>query len=96
MNPLRTLGGSNCSRCGAVHILRSQVKPSAHFGRVEPNPLRTFRGSNRSRCGAGNMLRSNSETLDGLNRFRRGAEHILRSRSHDPTRDERNASRVET
>ena len=33
-NPLRTLGGSNRARCGAVHFLRTRSEPSAHFGSV--------------------------------------------------------------
>ena len=35
VNPLRALGGSSRSRCGAARVLRSQSEPSAHFGRAE-------------------------------------------------------------
>ena len=66
MNPLRTLGGSNRSRCGAVaHFENAKWALCAHWvGRIalavvrcafcacEVNPLRTLGGSNRPRCGA--------------------------------------------
>ena len=63
LNPLRALGGSDRSRCGAVHILRSQSEPSAHFGWVGSLSLWrgahseiTLGGSNRARCGAVHIL----------------------------------------
>ena len=68
--------GSNRSRSGAVHNLRTQSKPSAHFGWVESlslwrgvhfeskvNPLQTLGGSNRSRCGAVCLLRAQVNPL---------------------------------
>ena len=35
VNPLRTLGGSDSSRCGAVRFLSMRSEPSAHIGWVE-------------------------------------------------------------
>ena len=53
-NPLRTLGGTNRSRCGAVRVLSRRNEPSAHFG------------SNRSRCGAVHILNFDSpKRVDG-------------------------------
>ena len=75
MSPLRTLGGSNRSRCGAVRILRAHsATPSALWvGRTalavarrafwdrKVKSLRTWCGLTRSGCGAVHVLRSQSE-----------------------------------
>ena len=60
-NPLVTLCGSDCSRCGAVRIF-AIAQPSRHLGPVRSlllcrgiffwDPFGTLRVSDRSRCGA--------------------------------------------
>ena len=105
VNLLRTLGGSR-SRCGAVHILRSQSEPFARFGwvrcrrvaahilRLQREPSAHFARVESLSLWRGAHFANPLRTFGGSNRSCCGVEHVLRSRSRDETRDERNASRV--
>ena len=75
MNHLRTLGGSNRSRCGAAIMLRTQGEPSAHFGRVESPSLwrgAQFERAKRTRARWGRSSRSRCDAAPAFSDKRRG------------------------